>query len=255
MGWRPRRAFCRRHQSSLHDHHRQLDVAVLFGAGLFAARANIFCHGVVQVKLFGREIVTDGLGVARPEERLLRPIDHFFFEPAEKELLGHFVDPLPRQTAGHDDQHLVDRTAKQQLFEQQAGHDGLTGAGVVGQQETDARQRQHIAIDGLDLMRQNIDRRRIHGEQRVELIRRLNAVGFNAEEKALRFAVVAERRPANARQTGQLVGRKRPADDASRRDADAFDEHLRAERGNFAQLHVLVWFQPGDDITPCEWFG
>ena len=59
--------------------------------------------------------------------------------------------------AGRDDQHAPDQAAGLQFLEQQPGHDRLAGAGVVGQQEPDARQLQEVAVDGLQLVRQRID--------------------------------------------------------------------------------------------------
>ena len=64
----------------------------------------------------------------------------------------------------------VDQAADLQLLEQQAGHDRLAGAGVVGEQEADARQLQEVVVDRLELVRQRIDAGDREREVRVVLV-------------------------------------------------------------------------------------
>ena len=58
------------------------------------------------------------------------------------------------EVGGGDDEHTLDQAADLQLLDQQAGHDGLAGAGVISQQEADARQLQEVVIHRLELVRQ-----------------------------------------------------------------------------------------------------
>jgi hypothetical protein len=69
-----------------------------------------------------------------------------------------FVLPLFGQAAGADDQAALQVAAGDQFLDQQAGHDGLAGAGVVRQQKAQRLARQHRFIDRGDLVRQR-DRR------------------------------------------------------------------------------------------------
>ncbi len=95
---------------------------------------------------------------------------------AEAELLGHFVLPLLDQAARRDDQAALQVAADQQLLDEQPGHDGLAGAGIVGEQEAQRLTRQHLAIDRGDLVRQRLDLRGADGEIGVEQIGQADAV-------------------------------------------------------------------------------
>ena len=70
------------------------------------------------------------------------------------ELLVELLLPLLDQAAGADDHAAMDVAAQQQFLDEQAGHDGLAGAGIVGQQEAQRLARQHLLVDGGDLVRQ-----------------------------------------------------------------------------------------------------
>ena len=74
-----------------------------------------------------------------------------------------------------------------QLLHQQAGHDRLAGAGVVGQQEAQRLARQHRLVDRRDLVRQRLDVGGVDGQQRVEEVRQADALrlGHQAEEGAV----------------------------------------------------------------------
>ena len=55
-----------------------------------------------------------------------------------------------------------------QLAHVEAGHDGLAGAGVVGQHETQRLARQHGLVDRRDLVRQWLDQRGVNREDWIE---------------------------------------------------------------------------------------
>ena len=101
----------------------------------------------------------------------------------EAEFLGHFVLPLLDQRARRDDEAALQIAPDQQLLDEQARHDGLAGAGIVGEQEAQRLPRQHLAIDRRDLMRQRLDLRRRDGDVGVEEIGEADAVGLGGKPK------------------------------------------------------------------------
>ena len=93
--------------------------------------------------------------------------------------------------------------AGDQLLDEEPGHDGLAGAGVVGQQEAQRLAGQHRLVDRRDLVRQRLDQRGVDGEQRVEEVGQADAVGLGDEAEQGPVAVEAPR-PAG---DGDLEGR------------------------------------------------
>src|SRR5207247_133408 len=72
------------------------------------------------------------------------------------------VLPLLNEAARADDQAAVQVTADQQFLDEEASHDGLAGAGVVGQQEAQRLARQHLAINRGDLVWQRLNKGGMH---------------------------------------------------------------------------------------------
>ena len=97
----------------------------------------------------------------------------------------HWKDRL----AGRDDEGALDQAANLQLLEQQAGHDRLAGAGVVGEQEADARQLEEVVVDRFELVRQRIDAGDGEREVGVVLVGQAEAHGLDAEAEACGIAV------------------------------------------------------------------
>ena len=97
------------------------------------------------------------------------------------------VLPLLGQAARADDQAALQVAAGDQLLDEQAGHDGLAGAGVVGQQEAQRLARQHRLVDRRDLVRQRLDQRGVDGQHRIEQVGQADALGLGdqAEERAV----------------------------------------------------------------------
>ena len=102
-----------------------------------------------------------------------------------------FVLPLFGQAAGADDEAALQIAADDQLLDEQPRHDGLAGARVVGQQETQRLARQHRLVDRRDLVRERIDEGRVHGEHRVEQMRQADAMRFGHEPEQMAVAVKA----------------------------------------------------------------
>ena len=70
-----------------------------------------------------------------------------------------------------------------QFLDEQARHDRLAGAGIVGEEEAQRLTREHLAIDRRDLMRQRLDLRRRDGDVGVEEIGEPDAVRLGGEPK------------------------------------------------------------------------
>ncbi len=64
-----------------------------------------------------------------------------------------FVLPLLGQAARADDQAALQVAARDQFLDEETGHDRLAGAGVVGEQKAQRLARQHLLIDGGNLVR------------------------------------------------------------------------------------------------------
>ena len=90
---------------------------------------------------------------------------------------------MPGQTI----EHALGVAAHHQLLDEQAGHDGLAGAGVVGEQEVQRLAAEHLFVDRRDLMRQRHDVGGADGEQRIEEVGELDAARLadEAEERAV----------------------------------------------------------------------
>ena len=103
------------------------------------------------------------------------------------ELLVELHLPLVHEGPGRDDQAPLERAADEELADEQAGHDRLAGAGVVGEQVAQGLAREHLLVDRGDLVRQRLDRRGGHGEERVEQVGEVDALrlGDEAEERAV----------------------------------------------------------------------
>ena len=69
------------------------------------------------------------------------------------------------------------------------GHDRLAGAGVVGEQEPDARQLEEVVVDRFELVRQRIDAGDGEREVRVVLVGQAEPLGLDAEAEQRRVAV------------------------------------------------------------------
>ena len=72
------------------------------------------------------------------------------------------------------------------LFDQQAGHDGLARAGIIGEQETQAGLREHLEINSFDLVGQRADAGQAHGKLAVVSVGQPDAGGLNKQAKFLR---------------------------------------------------------------------
>ncbi len=89
---------------------------------------------------------------------------------AEPEQRPQLPLPVADQTGGRRDDHPFDPSAQEHLAHGEAGHDGLAGARVVGEQEAERVLPEHPLVDRDALVRQRVDAGRLAGEGRVALV-------------------------------------------------------------------------------------
>ena len=97
------------------------------------------------------------------------------------------VLPLLGEAPGADDQAALQITASDQLLDQEPRHDGLARAGIVRKQEAQRLAGKHAFIDGRDLVRQRLNDRRVNGQDRIEQMSEVDALGlgYEAEQGAI----------------------------------------------------------------------
>ena len=136
----------------------------------------VWGHGGVPQ---GAERLLAGQGVqghddeiaVRPPERVARlQVGPGNDAEAQAEQGAELPFPIADEAGGRDDQYPPQMAAGHRLAYVEAGHDGLAGAGVVGQQEAQRLARKHALIDGDALMGQRVDACRLAGEGGVELM-------------------------------------------------------------------------------------
>ena len=141
----------------------------------------------VDLPQAGQDVVALGQVERRDDLAVLQPLvdaelvaDVAALEDQELlvELLLQLALPLEGEVGRADDQDPLGQAAQLQFADEQARHDGLAGAGVVGEQEADAGELQQVVVDGLKLVRQRIDARDGEAEVRVELVGDAQRVGL-----------------------------------------------------------------------------
>ena len=110
---------------------------------------------------------------------------------AEPELVVELVLPLGDEAAGGDDEDALGVAPDHQLLDVEPGHDRLAGARVVGEEEAQRLAGQHLAVDGLDLVRERVDLAGGEGEVRVEEVREVDPAGLGGEAEQVAVTVEA----------------------------------------------------------------
>ena len=113
------------------------------------------------------------------------------------ELLLQLALPLEGEVGRADDEDALDQAAQLQFADQQAGHDRLARAGVVGEQEAHPRELEQIVVNRLKLVRQRIDAADRQAEIRIELVGDAEGIGLQAEP---------QQRPGRHRRRGSRIG-------------------------------------------------
>ena len=83
-----------------------------------------------------------------------------------------------------ENQAAVDSLAELEFFDEQTGHDRFARARVIGEQEAQPGLRQHLAINGFDLVRQGADTGEADRELAVVGVGEANARGFDQEPES-----------------------------------------------------------------------
>ena len=104
-----------------------------------------------------------------------------------------FVLPLISKHSGAHDEAAVQVTTGQEFFDQETGHDGLAGSGIVGQKKPQGLPWQHFPVHARDLMRQGLNERRVNGQDWVKKIRQSDAVGLRNEAQPRAIPIEAPR--------------------------------------------------------------
>ena len=110
-------------------------------------------------------------------------------EELRVELLLQLALPLEGEVRRADDQDALGEAAQFELADEQARHDGLARAGVVGQQEPHARELEQVVVDRLELVRQRIHAGDRQPEVGIELVGDAERVGLQAEPQQAAVAV------------------------------------------------------------------
>ena len=108
------------------------------------------------------------------------------------------VLPLFGEAARRDDHAAFQVTTDEQFLEKQSCHDGLARAGVVREDVAERQARQHLLIDGRDLMRQWLDGRGMHGKIGVKEVSDVDAVCLRGKAHIIRIRI---KRPRQMRST------------------------------------------------------
>jgi hypothetical protein len=79
--------------------------------------------------------------------------------------------------------------AGDELFDEESGHDGFAGSGVVGEEEAEGLAGEHFLVDGGDLVREGFHEGGVHGQHRIEQMCQLDSMGFGDEAEEATVAV------------------------------------------------------------------
>ncbi len=151
--------------------------------------------------LVARQLVETGddeVGFEEPiaGPRCLQLIVREYLE-GEVEAPEEFVLPLLCEAARANDEAALQVAAGDEFLNEQAGHDGLACAGIVGEQEAERLARQHALVDGGDLVREGLDHRGVNGEDGIEEMREMDALCLRDEAKQRAVTVEAQGRPSS----------------------------------------------------------
>ena len=149
------------------------------------------------------------------------------------------------EAAGRDDQAALKIAADQQLLDQQPRHDRLAGAGIVGEQEPQRLARQHLAINGRDLMRQRLDLGRADGEVGIEQVGKADAVGLGREPQQRAVGVECIRAAGfDEFERGFLAAIDEPLADTAVRPGKPGSAHRRRSVATWTTSAMLVASKP-----------
>src|SRR5207244_8230117 len=99
----------------------------------------------------------------------------------QSKFLKHLVPPLLDQASWRNDDDAPGVGAHNEFADVEARHDGLAGAGIVGEDEPKRLARQHGFIDGRDLVGERLHVGRVYRHHWVEQEREVDAARLDRE--------------------------------------------------------------------------
>src|SRR5262249_14118313 len=93
---------------------------------------------------------------------------------------------------GRHDEATLYVPANHQLLDEEASHDCLARPRVICEQVAQRLAREHLLVDGLDLMRERHETGRVNGQHRVEQVSEPDPKGVGGESEQTAVAVECE---------------------------------------------------------------
>ena len=115
------------------------------------------------------------------------------------------VLPLFRQIARRHDQTTLQIAAGDQLLDEQTGHDGFTGTGVVRKDVPQRQAWQHLLINCRDLVGQGLNSRSVDRQIRVKQVCQMDAVRFGYEAHLISICAETPRQTVTQHIHGRLI--------------------------------------------------
>lgn len=116
----------------------------------------------------------------------------------EAETAVEFILSLLNQTARSNDQATLHIVANRQFFDQETRHNRLAGPGIISEQKAQRLAREHFAVHCGDLMGEWLNKGAMDGQERIEEIRKTDAIRFRSQAEARPIAV---KTPGTARRS------------------------------------------------------
>ena len=217
----------------------------------------------VPVDLFqpGEDVLTLGqvqgcndLGALQPlvHSELIVDVGPSHYDELLVELLQEFPLPLESQVSWADDEYPLHQAAELELADEEAGHDGLAGAGIVGQQEPDAGQLHEVLVDRLQLVGQWVHAGDGEAEVWVELVGYAQGVGIQGQLQQVPVAVVGSVGVDGVQAGDVVLGEGHLAELSGVLAHQAGDHGSRAALPGGDDPHGLVEHDAGQDLPFCD---
>jgi hypothetical protein len=99
----------------------------------------------------------------------------------ELEAVAHLILPLFHQVAGADDETPVHVPTDPEFLDEEAGHDRFPSPGIVGEEEAEGLAGEHFPVDPGYLVGEGIENGGVDGQEGVEQVRQVDAIGLRDE--------------------------------------------------------------------------
>ena len=183
------------------------------------------------------------------DAELLADVLAFHDQEFRVELFLQFALPLKGEVGRADDQNALGEPAEFQFPNEEAGHNGFAGAGVVSEQESHPGELQEVVVNRLELMGQRVDPRDRQTEVGIELVGDPKSVGLESETEQPAVAVEGVARVENG-ECFQIRGSDRDLAKALRVCADdAHEPTCHAVRLHGFNAHRFVEKRADEDLA------